>query len=217
MCGSHTKPAGSVMSTPDLRGVSYSAQYDHLMQQPLESIKFNSAMPKPSHSAQKEEPGAWRIPFSDVFTLPKHTAFWSSGKWTAAHMLAMHAMCLLAPLYYTRGLAFSAAVLYVVFGLGTEMVYHRMLSHRSFTTAKCESFICSLHSVQSSWTCSCLRLLVYNCLNRSGSADNTWPFDLSSAAASWRFSVNLQTWGPDAVCVAHLRRPADAVAGPICL
>ena len=127
------------MSTADLRGVSYSAQYDHLMQQPLESIKFNSPMPKPSHSAQKEVPGAWRIPFSDVFTLPKHTAFWSSGKWTAAHMLTMHAMCLLAPLYYTRGLAISAAVLYVVFGLGTEMVFHRMLSHRSFTTAKCES------------------------------------------------------------------------------
>lgn len=140
MCGSHTtQPAGSVMSTADLRGVSYSAQYDHLMQQPLESIKFNSPMPKPSHSAQKEVPGAWRIPFSDVFTLPKHTAFWSSGKWTAAHMLTMHAMCLLAPLYYTRGLAISAAVLYVVFGLGTEMVFHRMLSHRSFTTAKCES------------------------------------------------------------------------------
>ena len=178
------------MSKEDLRGLSYSAQYDHLMQQPLESIPFNSPMPKPSHSAQKEVPGAWRIPFSDVFTLPKHTAFWSSGKWTAAHMLAMHAMCLLAPLYYTRGLAISAAVLYVVFGLGTEMVFHRMLSHRSFTTAKCESCNCSLHSMHGSWLGSSLRPLVHIRLNSSASADDTL-FDPSSTAALWRLPDGL--------------------------
>lgn len=53
-----------------MQGLSYSKQYDELFSQP--TLNTRQRIPKPSLEAQAKEPGAKRIPFSDVWTTPKN-------------------------------------------------------------------------------------------------------------------------------------------------
>ncbi len=45
-------------------------------------------------------------------------------------------MCFMAPATYIPRLAAATLVAIVVFGLGIEMVYHRLLCHKSFSVPK---------------------------------------------------------------------------------
>ena len=45
-------------------------------------------------------------------------------------------MCLLAPRYYDPVLAAVTVPIIIIFGLGIEMVFHRMLCHKSFSSPK---------------------------------------------------------------------------------
>jgi stearoyl-CoA desaturase (delta-9 desaturase) len=51
-------------------------------------------------------------------------------------MIWIHGMCFMAPGTYTPGLALATLAGVVVFGLGIEMVFHRMLCHKSFSSPK---------------------------------------------------------------------------------
>ena len=51
-------------------------------------------------------------------------------------MIWIHAMCLLGPATYNPMLAAVSVPAIVIFGLGIEMVYHRMLCHKAFASPK---------------------------------------------------------------------------------
>lgn len=51
-------------------------------------------------------------------------------------MIWIHAMCLLAPKYYDPVLAAVTVPIIIIFGLGIEMVFHRMLCHKAFSSPK---------------------------------------------------------------------------------
>ena len=51
-------------------------------------------------------------------------------------MIWIHGMCFLAPKYYSPVLAAVTVPMTIIFGLGIEMVFHRMLCHKSFSSPK---------------------------------------------------------------------------------
>lgn len=51
-------------------------------------------------------------------------------------MIWIHGMCLLAPKYYNPVLAAVSVPIIITFGLGIEMVFHRMLCHKAFSSPK---------------------------------------------------------------------------------
>lgn len=51
-------------------------------------------------------------------------------------MIWIHGMCLLAPMYYDPVLAAVTVPIIIIFGLGIEMVFHRMLCHKAFSSPK---------------------------------------------------------------------------------
>lgn len=51
-------------------------------------------------------------------------------------MIWIHGMCLLAPRYYDPVLAAVTVPVIITFGLGIEMVFHRMLCHKAFSSPK---------------------------------------------------------------------------------
>ena len=51
-------------------------------------------------------------------------------------MVWIHGMCFLAPGTFTPGLAMVTAAGVLIFGLAIEMVYHRLICHKSFTSPK---------------------------------------------------------------------------------
>ena len=55
---------------------------------------------------------------------------------TTGFMIWIHAMCLLAPATYNPTLAAACLPMSYLFGLGIEMVYHRMLTHKAFASPK---------------------------------------------------------------------------------
>jgi hypothetical protein len=61
-----------------VEGLSYSAQYDVLLTADCGASRKKPAL-KPSPEAQSQEPGATRIPFSDVWAVKKKGVFnWGS-------------------------------------------------------------------------------------------------------------------------------------------
>ena len=79
---------------------------------------------------------SWRIPFSNVYTQTKHAARYYHHWGTTAFMIWIHGMCFLAPKYYSPVLAAVTVPMTIIFGLGIEMVFHRMLCHKSFSSPK---------------------------------------------------------------------------------
>lgn len=82
------------------------------------------------------------MPLSDVFTVPKTNSFFGRT-WQKTDviyglfMLAMHALCLLAPATYSpTAVAWFFASYFVTGCLGITLSFHRQLSHRSFQTPK---------------------------------------------------------------------------------
>ena len=51
-------------------------------------------------------------------------------------MIWIHGMCLLGPATYNPILALVTVPIIIIFGLGIEMVYHRMLCHKAFSAPK---------------------------------------------------------------------------------
>ena len=112
---------------------------------------------KPDRTLQAREPGAARVPLSDVFTVPKTNSFFGRS-WQKTDviyglfMLAMHALCLLAPATYSpAAVAWFFASYFVTGCLGITLSFHRQLSHRSFQTPKWLEYLfayCGVLAVQ---------------------------------------------------------------------
>lgn len=51
-------------------------------------------------------------------------------------MIWIHGMCLLGPATYSPKLALVTVPIIILFGLGIEMVFHRMLCHKAFAAPK---------------------------------------------------------------------------------
>jgi len=139
-------------------GVSYNKQYDELFSRPL---VLNRPVPKPSKEAQWTEEGAKRVPFSDVFSLPRFEGLWKrlvAGKWDktdyvyASYMFVVHALCLAAPFTFSWEMVGLFFATYFVSGcLGITLSFHRQLSHRSFQTPKWLEYLfayCGVLAVQ---------------------------------------------------------------------
>ena len=122
----------------DWASMSYSKQYDELFKSPLNIMK---PVPKPNKEAQREEPDATRVLFSDVAVTQKKPIWnrtWNTtDKSYAVFMIAMHGAALLAPFCFSWANVGLFLVTYFITGcLGITLSFHRQLSHRSFQTPK---------------------------------------------------------------------------------
>lgn len=106
------------------------------------TLQKKQPVAKPDRSLQAREPGAARVPLSDVFTVPKTNSFFGRS-WQKTDvvyglfMLAMHVLCLLAPATYSpAAVAWFFASYFVTGCLGITLSFHRQLSHRAFQTPK---------------------------------------------------------------------------------
>ncbi|KAK9831586.1 hypothetical protein WJX74_001346 [Apatococcus lobatus] len=116
--------------------LSYAEQFDYLVALPKGSVNFRAACRKPSLKAQAADPRSYQLPFSSVFAQPKHSSRYNNHWGTTVFMIWIHGMCCLGPATYSLGLALITIPIILTFGLGIEMVFHRMLCHKSFTTPK---------------------------------------------------------------------------------
>jgi len=130
----------SASSMSHLAGLSYNKQYDILFQQPLNT---KQVVPKPDRAAQAQEPGATKVPLSDVWGVPRRQAPYEGRKmnkvdWTYAGFLGgMHLLALAAPFTFSWPMLWLFLGSYFVSGcLGITLSYHRMLSHKSFQCPK---------------------------------------------------------------------------------
>ena len=87
----------------------------------------------PFQAADKK---SWRIPFSNVYTQTKHSMKYYHHWGTTLFMIWIHGMCLLGPATYSPVLAMVTVPIIILFGLGIEMVFHRMLCHKAFSSPK---------------------------------------------------------------------------------
>lgn len=123
----------------DFGKLSYSKQYDELFSRPLLTKK---TVPKPSRSAQAQEPGAAPVLLSDVYKTPKRPLFFNRSWETTdiaygGFILAMHGLALLAPMTFSWPMVKLFFGTYFVTGcLGITLSYHRQLAHKSFQTPK---------------------------------------------------------------------------------
>ena len=84
-----------------------------------------------------------QVAFSDIIASPKRGAFLKDRTWSGldvvytAHMVVMHAACLLAPATFSWSALACFAVMYFLTGcIGITFSFHRQLSHKSFVTPK---------------------------------------------------------------------------------
>ena len=87
-------------------------------------------------SFQAADKKSWRIPFSNVYTQTKHSMKYYHHWGTTLFMIWIHGMCLLGPATYSPVLAMVTVPIIILFGLGIEMVFHRMLCHKAFSSPK---------------------------------------------------------------------------------
>jgi hypothetical protein len=87
----------------------------------------------PFQAADKK---SWRIPFSSVYAQTKHSMKYYHHWGTTLFMIWIHGMCLLGPATYSPVLAMVTVPIIILFGLGIEMVFHRMLCHKAFSSPK---------------------------------------------------------------------------------
>ena len=71
-----------------------------------------------------------------MYAQTKHSMRYYHHWGTTGFMIWIHGMCLLAPATYNPKLAAACLPIYYLFGLGIEMVYHRMLTHKAFASPK---------------------------------------------------------------------------------
>ncbi|KAK9100709.1 hypothetical protein Scep_024139 [Stephania cephalantha] len=95
-----------------------------------------------------------RILLSDVAVKCKRRVYWGR-KWnsldvaTAGVVLAMHGLCVFAPLNFNWSAFWVAVVLYIVTGLfGITLSFHRNLAHRSFKLPKLLEYLFAYFGVQ---------------------------------------------------------------------
>lgn len=158
--------AGGANSAPTTQGecvgdrsvydISYAQQYNELFASP--PLKTSTPIPKPSNAAQRKEPGARQIPFSNVFGTLMRAPFsrsWGSTDYGRLIFFGLnHGVGLLAPLLFLNvGRPFLAAhfLLYCASGMGVTFSYHRQLAHRSFKTPKWLEYIacyCGMMAMQ---------------------------------------------------------------------
>lgn len=134
-----SKPSGNSIDVPkpvQMEQMSYAEQYDHLVAQPKGSVNFRKPCKKPSLTAQAADKKSWRIPFSNVYTQTKHSMKYYHHWGTTLFMIWIHGMCLLGPATYNPVLAMVTVPIIILFGLGIEMVFHRMLCHKAFSSPK---------------------------------------------------------------------------------
>ena len=118
---------------------SYASQFERLFGQPLRPTK---AVAKPSSEAQRLEPSARRIPFSDVYGTLR-TPTWRTIDWgRLSYFVIVHCAAAAAVfrMFTWRRLAF-AYFWHVASGLGITYSFHRQLSHRSFSSPKWLEYI----------------------------------------------------------------------------
>ena len=125
--------------------MSYHAQYDKLYES--EELDTKKPIPKPVKELQASVPGATKVLFSDVYSVPRRPAFFNRV-WTitdlsyAAFIGGMHLLACLAPLTFSWPMVTLFFASYFVSGcLGITLSYHRQLSHRSFQTPKWLEYI----------------------------------------------------------------------------
>jgi stearoyl-CoA desaturase (delta-9 desaturase) len=119
-------------------GISYHKQWLDIFSKPLDPSK---PVAKPSPDAQKNEPTAKKVPFSDnVYGTKMVRAF--RRKWTkrdkgrAVFFALVHGMGALAPFYFSWRMFAVNFMIYCVSALGITYSYHRQLSHKSFKSPK---------------------------------------------------------------------------------
>lgn len=123
--------------------MSYNKQYDLLFKSKIDS---QTSIPKPDKQAQKDEPGAGKVFWSDLYSVSKRSGF--NRVWTrtdisnAGFIASMHILACLAPFTFSWYMFLWFCMSYFVTGcLGITLSYHRQLSHRSFSTPKWLEYI----------------------------------------------------------------------------
>jgi len=119
----------------DMTKLSYSQQYDIIFSKPVDN---KSSIPKPSKDAQDKEKGSI-IPFTNVKATPKARTYFHHHRDFAVlgFMTFIHGAACLAPWTFSWNMLALFFAMYFVSGcLGITLSYHRMLSHKSFTTYK---------------------------------------------------------------------------------
>lgn len=132
----------SELLNPEL---SFSKQYDLLFKGKPDS---RLRLPHPSLDAQAHEPGAEKLPFSDVIITKKLNIVLNRESWTYYDILVggfiggLHALCLAAPFTFTWPAFWTGLVLYCLSGAcGIDVSFHRQLTHRSFHTPKLVEYL----------------------------------------------------------------------------
>eukprot|EP01025_Chloroclados_australasicus_P060259 TRINITY_DN771_c0_g1_i2.p2 TRINITY_DN771_c0_g1~~TRINITY_DN771_c0_g1_i2.p2 ORF type:complete len:392 (+),score=31.64 TRINITY_DN771_c0_g1_i2:155-1330(+) len=137
-----------------LKELSYSEQYDILFSQP--EINARVSVPKPSPEAQKNLAHSIKIFLSDVFATAKRSFF--GRKWDAVDyqnflfVTGTTIFSLFAPFTFSWGCLALFFVTYFISGcMGITTAYHRLLSHKSFSTPKWMEYVlayCGVLAVQ---------------------------------------------------------------------
>ena len=115
-----------------------------------------SIMLLPFQAADKK---SWRIPFSNVYTQTKHSMKYYHHWGTTLFMIWIHGMCLLGPATYSPVLAMVTVPIIILFGLGIEMVFHRMLCHKAFSSPKWWEYTMAYFGILNIQVCFLLRSL----------------------------------------------------------
>ncbi|MEO2194228.1 MAG: fatty acid desaturase [bacterium] len=145
------------VAPPAMGELSYNDQYAHLYAEGADKLNVRRPIPRPVRDLQEKAPGAKKVPFSDVYGLPKKNLFFNreyntNDKIYLGFMLAMHGLCLLAPATFSWPMVGLFFVTYFVSGcLGITLSYHRQLSHKSFSTPKWLEYVlayCGVLAVQ---------------------------------------------------------------------
>ena len=140
---------------------SYSEQFK-ILKGCKDPTILKSAYPKPSKEAQAAVAGAFRLPFTDVYTKSEARPLLAAETTTMPPLAAKiknnvvkTMRCIVIITFHALAIGFGYQTfslrnllltlgLYVTFGMiGINFCYHRMLTHRSFKTYKWFEYLCS--------------------------------------------------------------------------
>jgi stearoyl-CoA desaturase (delta-9 desaturase) len=126
--------------------LSYHKQYDELFKQ--QPLPLKQIVPKPDRSAQAEEPGSKKVPFSDVYAIPRKPLFTNreyneKDRAYIGWMTFVHGLALLAPFTFSwTNLGLFAFMYFITGCLGITLSFHRCVT----TAAACvHAACCSFH------------------------------------------------------------------------
>ena len=138
-------------------GLSFSEQYDQMVDADMSPLNARKTVPKPVKAKQAEVEGAHKIFLSDVYAVQKRRTIFNR-EWNtkdviyAGFMTFMHGLACLAPFTFSWPMVSLFFGTYFITGcLGITLGFHRLLSHKSFTCPKWLEYVfayCGVLAIQ---------------------------------------------------------------------